>query len=755
VNPVTGEFPTTTAYEEYQRIRNQRGQNWRNSGNWVSLGTNSSTGGYAGIGRINTIAFHPTDSMTFWIGAPAGGLWVTTDGAGSWQVLTDSNAVLGVSAIAIPSDYSVSHTIYIGTGDRDAQDNYSIGVLKSTDAGVTWQSTGLVFNPAEKRQVNRLLIPNGEDSVIYAATSNGFYKTIDFGDNWTKYTNTSFIDMEICPNTVDTIYGATRGGDVYRSIDGGENWTLMFHSAGNSRIELAVSADNQAVVYALAAAQDNGLYAIFKSTDYGENFTKIYDEKNLLTWAADGNGSGGQGWYDLSFAADPNNADIVYCGGVNTWKSIDGGVSWILASHWSGSGGVQAVHADKHFLAFRNNSSVLYECNDGGVYLTYDGENWVHLANGLTISQMYGLSTAQTVDNETITGLQDNGTKLDKNGSWYDVLGGDGMFCKIDYTDEKIQYGSVYYGRIIRTTDEWSSDYTDISENIPGGPNGGWVTPYEIDPIDHNIIYVGYRDLWKSTNMGDDFEKIGSFGSLLDDIAICPTNNQYIYVSSDNSIQMTSDGGANWQNITSGLPISEGAIKDVTVKYNDPLTVWVTIGGFNEYGVFKSTDGGQTWMDISDGLPQIPVNCIIQNRLESSLEQLYVGTDFGVYMKNGDSSWIEYNNSLPKTVVSELDIYYDYANPENSRLRASTYGRGLWESTLELSGNYAPFVTTSFAENITLNEADLSGNITNDFGSAVTQSGIILSSHSSPFISDTEYGASASCGDKKLIIQNS
>ncbi len=738
VNPVTGEFPATTAQLEYKKFVAQNGKYESNASNWVSLGTSSSEGGYAGIGRINTIAFHPSNDQIFWIGAPAGGLWQTTDGGNSWTVYTDSNAVLGVSAIAIPSDYDVSHTIYIGTGDRDARDNYSLGVLKSTDGGLTWDTTGLVFNPADKYQVDRLLISPLADSVIYASASPGFYKSTDYGETWTKYFSTEFIDMELCPDTQDTIYGSTRGGEIYRSVDGGETWTRVFYTSSAARIELAVSADDNSVVYALASADDNGLYAILKSVDYGENFTNIYDEKNLLTWAADGNGSGGQGWYDLALAADPNNADVVYCGGVNTWKSDDGGYTWTLSSHWSGNGGVQAVHADKHFLAFRNNSSIIYECNDGGVYNSTDGENWNHLANGLTISQMYGLSTAQTVDNETITGLQDNGTKLNKNGVWTDVIGGDGMLCKIDYTDEKIQYGSLYYGRILRTTDEWYQDYTQISSNIPGGENGAWVTPYEIDPIDHNIIYVGYRSLWKSEDMGDNFEELGSFGTLLSDIAICPTNNKYIYVSSDNNVWMTDDGGSNWESITSGLPVSAAKITDIAVKYNDPLTVWVTMGEFDTNAVYKSIDGGQTWSNISTGLPKIPVNCIVQNHLESSYEQLYIGTDFGVFLKNGDTAWAEFNNNLPKVVVSELDIYYDYATPDNSRLRASTYGRGLWETPLQLSGNYAPLVSTLTAENITNHEADLKGEITNDFGSTVNASGIVLATHSSPFITDDD-----------------
>jgi len=229
----------------------------------------------------------------------------------------------------------------------------------------------------------------------------------------------------------------------------------------------------------------------------------IFDDKSLLNWSTDGNGTNnGQAWYDLALAADPNNANILYCGGVNTWKSTDGGYTWQLNNHWYGGGGVPAVHADKHYLQFRPGTSTLYECNDGGIYVSTNGSTWTDLSNTLFISQIYKMSTAQTVPDVTITGLQDNGTKMREAGNWYDVIGGDGMGCIVDPTDENTQYGSLYYGQIYRTYNMWNSSI-DISQNIPGGAAGAWVTPYTLDPNDHTILYVGYNTLWKSIDQGN------------------------------------------------------------------------------------------------------------------------------------------------------------------------------------------------------------------------------------------------------------
>ena len=217
VNPVTGEFPKTTAYEQVQKFYNSQNIPKSANGNWTSLGTSYSDGGYAGIGRLASIAFHPTNDQIFWVGAPAGGLWVTTNGGAEWNALTDNNGVLGVSSIVIPSDYDASHTIYIGTGDRDASDNNSIGVLKSTDSGLTWNTTGLVFEASQEKQIGAMLMLPGNNQTIFAATTSGLYKTIDGATNWDLLTNLNFIDIEFKPDNLTVMYGSTRNGKIYKS----------------------------------------------------------------------------------------------------------------------------------------------------------------------------------------------------------------------------------------------------------------------------------------------------------------------------------------------------------------------------------------------------------------------------------------------------------------------------------------------------------------------------------------------------------
>jgi len=245
---------------------------------------------------------------------------------------------------------------------------------------------------------------------------------------------------------------------------------------------------------------------------------------------------------------------------------------------------------------------------------------------------------------------------------------------------------------IERTTNGWGSSQ-NISNNIPGGANGAWVTPYIIDPVDNQTLYIGYVDLWKTTNRGNSFTKIGDFsGDKLKSLAICQSDPDVIVAGTNYILYKTTDGGATWTTVTSNLPTP---ITYVTIKDSDPNTIWATISNYSGQNVYKTTDGGTNWTNISAGLPSIPANTIVQNTLNSEEEELYVGTDAGVYMKLGTEDWTAFSTGFPNVVVDELEIYYDADNNLDSKLRAATFGRGLWES--DLYSNSDILIATIFA----------------------------------------------------------
>ncbi len=683
VDPVTGAFPKTTAWDVYNKYlsRNFKSTLAGSNAKWFNIGPFQSRGNYAGIGRVNCVAFSPVDTNTLYIGAASGGVWKTTDLGQHWTPLGDFNMALGVADIVV-ENHGGDDIVYLGTGDKDHWDTYSIGVLKSTDGGQTWNKTGLSWKLTDYAMVYRILKDPNDDNKLWVATNKGLFKTNDAGNTFHKIDAHHFREIEFQPGSDQRMYAGDSWGGIFYSTDGGESWTQVIDESGNNakRVAIAVSADSANVVYGIIVASDNGLYGVYRSNDNGKTFKVVQDTINLLGWNCSGSDSKGQGWYDLVLVADPHDANTVYVGGVNNWISHDGGHHWKIANHWSSTCADQneIVHADKHYMAFQPKTDALFECNDGGIYKSPDGKHWTDLTNGLAISQIYRLSASATVPDEVINGLQDNGTKLLSSDTWNDVMGGDGMDCQIDYTDVNTQYGETPNGAIERTTDHWDHS-KDISSGLTG--SGAWVTPYVLDPVDHKTLYIGYQDVFKSTDQGDNWTKLSKWnGKELRSLAVAPSDTKYIYAASHTIIYKSEDGGKTWKDITANLPVNYAYITYIAVKNDDPNTVWVTLGGFNDLGVFKTDNGGESWENISTGLPEIPVNCIIQNTAKKDTVELYAGTDMGVFVQQGLSRWIPFNGNLPKVIVNDLDIQYD--GKGSGTLFAGTFGRGLWSSPL-------------------------------------------------------------------------
>ena len=713
VDPVTGQFPKTDAWTEWNRYLERYPDAGRSpNGDWTCLGPETTPGGYNGLGRLNCVAFHPDNPDILWAGAPSGGIW-KRNGA-TWTELGDDLEIMGVSDIVIPNDFSASNTIYIATGDRNTWSGNSIGVLKSTDGGNTWQATDLSYNRYDFKYVNRLLKHPVYDNIIYAATSDGVYKTTDGGNSFTLLVSHEFIDMEFHPTNANIIYGSTKkhsiNSKIFRSVDAGITWNQVFDIQHPGRTELAASSNEPDWVYAVTCNSNGGLRGVYRSTNSGLDWTLQFDgmlpNQNLLGWAPDGSDTTGQGNYDLCIAVNPANALHVYIGGINTWKSTDGGTSWNIINVWkSGYGiGVPVVHADKHFLIYRPGTTHLYECNDGGIYRSTDhGTNWTDLSNGLIIGQIYRLSTAQTVAEEILTGYQDVGSKLLSNSSWSEVLGGDGMHNIINPQNVQNQYASTQNGGGIHMTNNHWNNSTNIRENIPDTNKGAWITPFVLHPVDHNTVFVGLNDLWKSLNQGADFTlvydiPIGQEGLRV--IAIAPSAPDHMIIANKWHIYKTIDGGTTWDDITTNLPFTINAnqlLEDITFKHDDENVFWIAVTGYNQHCVYRTGDGGESFTNISEGLPSVPVHAVIQNTLVTNIEELYCATAAGVFRKSEGMPWVSFNNNLPKVYCRSLAIYYDGIN---SKLRLGTWGRGVWESSIEteVSGLWTGNVSSNWGD---------------------------------------------------------
>lgn len=687
----TGERPHPSVL--YQAIQQQQASSSTEYGDWSVMGpVNAPSGG--GIGRINGVAFHPNHHDTIYAGAPAGGLWVSYDDGQSWTTFTDELTNLGVSDLAI--DPLHPDTMYLATGDRDAADTYSFGLLKSTDGGITWNSTSLSWSPSQNYRIGRIVVHPDSTHIVLAATNGGVYRSTNYGQNFTLEQSGSFYGMRMGHG--DTVYATTSGSSpkLYRSADAGETWTQMtsgLPTNGVYRCEVAVSAV-PGVVYLVYGSSNYGFGGLYRSTNGGTNWSLMSSTPNIMGWSNTGTGSGGQAWYDLSIACDPNSENTIYVGGVNIWKSTNGGSNWTCVGHWYGAGSTPYVHADHHHADFRPGTSELYVGTDGGVYKTTNsGSSWSDLNDGMNITQYYKISQSTSDTAVILAGAQDNGSHLRSTTvNWSEVTGGDGMDNGVDAVNDNLMYTSIYYGDFYKSTN--GGGFFSSINTLSVSGSGNWVTPFNVDPVTTNTVYAGFKKIWKSTNAGGSWAATSSNNisgnSNIDEFEVAPSNTDYIYALINSNIFISTNGGSTWSSITpsGSMSPSPNNISGVAIDPNDEEHIIISISGYvGNRKVMESFNAGASWSNLSSGLPNVPATAVAFEGGAS--DGIYVGTDIGMYYTSSNfPSWISFNKNLPNVIVSDIEIY------ENDALiRIGTYGRGVWQSSLMSGFTTAPIAS--------------------------------------------------------------
>ncbi len=692
-------------------------------GTWYSYGANNyptnNTGQPTGMGRVNCIAFDPNNANVIYVGAPSGGIWKTTNANGnstSWTNLSSNLPSLGVSAIVVhPAN---SDIIYIGTGDRDANDAPGLGVYKSMDGGVTWNP---INNSMGKVTVGSMIMHPSNSNIILAATRGGIYKTTDGGVTWGLKESGNFKEIMFKPGDPSVVYAVSAssisGAKFYRSGNNGDSWTEITAGildggtpAAGARMVIAVAPANPAFVYLLQIKEsDRTFRALLRSNDSGLSFTTQSTGPNILGYNCDGTGTASQATYDLIITVDPLNANTVYVGSLNNWKSTDGGVSWSIVSHWAStcSGSTMPVHADQHWYEWSPFSGYLYAGNDGGIlYSPNGGASWTEITGNLKINQVYKLGQGAGNVNHLVFGLQDNGCTATTNGTdFYTVSGGDGMECAIDYNNSNYCYDTYHSGLMRRSTTGPIGNYSYIAGEGYNGidESGGWVAPYLLHKTIPSTMFGGYKNVWRSTNVRASsnsaivWEKI-STGETLNciDIDQSAADLNILYAVRSGSIKRTDNANDVAANVTwTSCNLPNGLTPTAIETHpTDANIVYVTAG----YYVFKSSDKGMSWTEITGNLPALFNNCLVIDK--NANEGLYVGNQTGVWYKNATmTDWILFSNGLALVDVRELEIYYDAVTPANNRIKAATYGRGIWESDLaEINViNPANFVSTAIS----------------------------------------------------------
>ena len=629
--------------------------------NWYSLGptdfVNRSTN-YLNLGRVNCVSIDPNNSDIMYVGAPAGGIWKSTDAGVTYIPLTDDLPQIGVSGIAI--DPNNSNIIYIATGDDDAGDSYSVGIWKSTNGGLSWTPTGI--NPSNSpNRTSEIYINPNNSSMLWVATSSGVYKTTNAGNNWTLTQSGNFRDLKVNPTNPNIIYAST-SSQFYRSTDSGNSFTQI--SSGlpvdSGRLFMDVTQANSNYVYLVAATSNYGYQGIYRSTDSGLTFTQMANTTDIFDGVS-------QAWYDLAISASNTNQNEIYVGVLNIWKSSNGGDSFSQVNSWT-TRNASYTHADIHFI--RDFDNGLFVGSDGGVFKSTDsGASFEDLTVGLSITQFYRISVSKQDSGKIAGGAQDNGG-FGFSSQWASYHGGDGMEGVIDPNDDNFYYGFMQNG---------STLYVNNSSGQPGGTNGyssptsgNWITPLSIN--NDSEVFAGYSSLYQF-NAGNWTEVSPSFGTNIDVLELDPINSDNIYVGVNSNLQQSTDHGITFTSVN----VFASNITSIEVNNNDNNIVYVTTSGGGGK-VWRSVNQGLNFTDITGSLPNVVKN-IIKHQTNTIDNVLYLGTSLGVYRFNDNNSdWEVFDNNLPNSSVTDLSI-----NTVDNNITAATYGRGAFRSELPSS----------------------------------------------------------------------
>ena len=677
---------------------------------WHELGPLNMPSYEPSQGRVNAVAFDPAAPNRFYVGAATGGVWRTTDGGVNYTPVTDQMPNLAVSSLVV--DYSAPSRIFVATGDADGYAAYSIGVWKSEDGGATWSTTGLTFPSTGSFQIYKLIQHPTQSATLYAATTSGLYTTVNGGATWTNSLGTyKLYDLEFKPGDPTVLYlsgYAGGGGRFLRSQDSGANWTVIATglpvASGVGRSAIATTAASPGTVYFLSSGSAS-YYGLWRSQDSGQTFIQMSG-----SGATDANVFSSMSSYTCTIAAAPDAANEVYVAGISPYRSVDGGVTWVHIRDDAAS--TMSCHVDFHALEWRG--TALYVGTDGGLHRsTNRGTNWTDLSGRLGIAQIYAFSQATSNPNLIYTGQQDDGLNRWNGTSWAHVNVGDWGGSVIHPLQPATVYAFVH-SSLYKTTDAWSSRQVLA---ITGTESGPFVnTSLVMDPVVFETLYAGLRNVWKTTDGGTTWNPLSStFGTgSIYQLAVAPSNSAYIYVTnSAGELWVTQNAGASWTNTRANLvPSPTGRIlKGIAISPLSPGTAYVTADGYGTGPrVYRTTDAGGTWSDYSGTLPVVRVTAIAA--ADGNFSGVYTGTDVGVYYRNSTmSDWIPFNAGLPNANIADLKIHRG-----SQKLRAATYGRGLWESSIVeappivVTGGVTSFITAAVEgcdslSNVTANTA--------------------------------------------------
>ena len=362
-----------------------------------------------------------------------------------------------------------------------------------------------------------------------------------------------------------------------------------------------------------------------------------------------------------------------------------------------------------------------------------------------SMTQFISFSQAANDASTILGGTQGNGSPGTQStgGSWQNVNAGDGGYTQINPNNEGEWFVSnppdatsgvnifscTNSNGISCHTQDFQSNPV-VSSATVGGDTGPYYAPYFLDRLNAGEIVVGTCRVWRGPSNGGAYTVLShSFETGGDGICtggeinlvrsmaagVLDTNTGFskvIYAGTDGFgplIPTVPPGGrlwvstnvaagpSTWVDQTGSINPNNFPISGIAMDTSDTqgLTAYVSIMGFSTASfptshVWQTTNGGFSWTDFTANLPNAPANAVVVDPTTSGFPgRVYLATDVGVFWSfTASANWQELGpapNSgqagyLPNVAVTALGIFV--RSDSSKLLRASTYGRGVWEFPL-------------------------------------------------------------------------
>ena len=677
------------------------------SSSWSVVGpiTTYSQGGGQGGDQANIYSLDQCAGSpnTVICGTEPGEVYKSIDGGQNWTCISMGlDFSSGVTAVEV----SPTNPLVFFAGGNN-------GVYRSLDGGSTWTNV----LPNSGFGVNEILIVPGNENIVLVASDKGLHRSTNGGTTWTQLWGDACYDIKanvanaqeqylvkhdpnlnICGFLKSTDFGATwttQSNGWYSSVDPARN-------DGGARIALTPANPNRIYVYLIgeAKANDYGFISIYKSDNAGSSWVNAYGQDGGPYSAAHPNLAIGwdtwlyhQGFYNCAILANPNNADEILVGGLNLYRSTDGGASYTSVSGYVG--GPLSLHVDNQ--DFRQVNGNTWITTDGGIYKSTDFLTTQpdFKMSGVRASDFWGFGAGWNED-VLVGGLYHNGNQgYHENygaGNFLNLGGGEAPTGYVNPGRNRITYYSDIGGKTLPTS---------LANPITGAPFGMspnesyWAaesSEFEFQPNCYSIGYLGKdNSIWKTTDGGVSFNLVYSFGAAAGDqvkyIEIGSENPNIIYLNQQpasgnlGKLWKSTDGGTTWNQLT--IPAGNSRRMLLTLDpANDNHLFIAYASGSNGNKTFESTDGGSSFTNITTN--------VLNNESVQSLLTIggtnggvYCATNKAVYYRNATSSWLLDNSGLPTQINGNIlrPFYRD------GKIRMASYGKGIWESALNEAPN--------------------------------------------------------------------